>query len=86
MDSTIAFYLAIAVFLLTYVGIMSEKIPVRSARSPAAASLIYLGFVTQDEALKKFIDFNTLGLLTGMMLLIAVVKRSGFLRPWRCGP
>lgn len=48
--------------------------------------MIYLGFVTQDEALKKFIDFNTLGLLTGMMLLIAVVKRSGFLRPWRCGP
>lgn len=78
MDSTVAFYLATAIFLLTYVGIMSEKIPRTICSLAGGGLMIYLGFVSQDEALKEFIDFNTLGLLTGMMLLIAVVKRSGF--------
>ena len=29
-------------------------------------------------AIKEFIDFNTLGLLAGMMVLISIVKQSGF--------
>ena len=78
MDGTTAFYVATGVFLLTYVGIMSEKIPRTICSLVGGGMMIYLGFVSQDEALKEFIDFNTLGLLMGMMILIAVVKRSGF--------
>lgn len=78
MDSTTAFYIAIGVFLLTYLGIMSEKIPRTICSLAGGGLMIYCGFVTQDAALKEYIDFNTLGLLTGMMMLIAVVKRSGF--------
>lgn len=78
MDSSMAFYIAIGVFLLTYVGIMSEKLPRTICSLAGGGLMIYFGFVTQDMALKEFIDFNTLGLLTGMMVLIAVVKRSGF--------
>ena len=40
--------------------------------------MIYFGLVTQEQAITEFIDFNTLGLLTGMMILISVVKQSGF--------
>lgn len=78
MDATTAFYVAVAVFLLTYVGIMTEKVPKTICSLAGGGLMIYCGFVTQEEALKTFIDWNTLGLLTGMMLLIAVVKKSGF--------
>ncbi len=78
MDSTMAFYIAVSVFLLTYVGIMTEKIPRTICSLVGGGLMILFGFVTQEMALKEFIDFNTLGLLTGMMILIAVVKRSGF--------
>jgi len=37
------------------------------------------GFYTQEMALEA-IDFNTIGLLLGMMVLIAILKRSGFFR------
>lgn len=78
MDATTAFYVAVVVFLLTYVGIMTEKIPKTICSLAGGGLMIYCGFVSQEEALKDFIDWNTLGLLTGMMLLIAVVKKSGF--------
>ncbi|MFC1624267.1 SLC13 family permease [Candidatus Omnitrophota bacterium] len=35
------------------------------------------GFYSQDQALKA-IDFNTLGLLLGMMVIASVLKRTGF--------
>ena len=72
------FYLAIAIFVLTYVAIMSEKIPRTICAMFGGGAMLYCGYVTQDEAIKQFIDFNTIGLLCGMMILIAVVKKSGF--------
>lgn len=78
MDSSTSFYVAVAVFLLTYVGIMTEKIPRTVCSLAGGGAMIYFGFMSQDMAIKEFIDFNTLGLLTGMMVLIAVVKKSGF--------
>ena len=74
------FYLAIAIFVLTYVAIMSEKIPRTICAMFGGGAMLYCGYVTQDEAIKQFIDFNTIGLLCGMMILIAVVKKSGFFR------
>ncbi len=38
-----------------------------------------LGFYTQEEALKA-IDFNTIGLLAGMMVIIGVLRGTGFFR------
>ena len=78
MSSSVQFYLAIFIFLMTYAGIMSEKIH-RTICAPAGGgAMIYFGLVTQEQAITEFIDFNTLGLLTGMMILISVVKQSGF--------
>lgn len=71
-------YLAIAIFALTYVGIVTEKIPRAFCALIGGGLMIYCGFLTQEEAVKEFIDFNTIGLLTGMMILISVVRLSGF--------
>lgn len=38
-----------------------------------------LGFYTQEEALKA-IDFNTIGLLAGMMVIVGVLRGTGFFR------
>ena len=80
MSGSMQFYLAIAIFVLTYVAIMSEKIPRTICAMFGGGAMLYCGYVTQDEAIKQFIDFNTIGLLCGMMILIAVVKKSGFFR------
>ena len=78
MSSSVQFYLAIFIFLMTYAGIMSEKIHRTICALAGGGAMIYFGLVTQEQAITEFIDFNTLGLLTGMMILISVVKQSGF--------
>lgn len=78
MSSSVQFYLAIFIFLMTYAGIMSEKIHRTICALAGGGATIYFGLVTQEQAITEFIDFNTLGLLTGMMILISVVKQSGF--------
>lgn len=76
MPST--FYIAIAIFAVTYAAIILDKIPHTLCALVGGGLMIYLGLVTQDTAIKKFIDFNTLGLLAGMMVLISIVRESGF--------
>jgi Na+/H+ antiporter NhaD/arsenite permease-like protein len=76
--TTFQFYLAIFIFCLTYAGIMSEKIPRTICALAGGGAMIYCGYLTQAEAFQKFVDWNTLGLLAGMMILISVVKKSGF--------
>lgn len=72
------FYIAIVIFTITYVAIILDKIPHTLCALIGGGLMIYLGLVTQDTAIKKFIDFNTLGLLAGMMILISIVRKSGF--------
>ena len=38
--------------------------------------MIVVGVLNQEEAIKG-IDFNTIGLLTGMMILVSISRRSG---------
>ena len=72
------FYIAIIIFIVTYAAIILDKIPHTLCALIGGGLMIYLGLVTQDTAIKKFIDFNTLGLLAGMMILISIVRKSGF--------
>src|SRR3712207_7144191 len=58
----------------SYAGIMSEKIHRTICALAGGGAMIYFGLVTQEQAITEFIDFNTLGLLTGMMILISVVR------------
>ncbi len=73
-------YAAIAIFVITYVVIISERID-RSTISMAGASAmvlagIYFGFFEQGEVIGA-IDWNTIGLLLGMMLIVGVIEETG---------
>jgi Na+/H+ antiporter NhaD/arsenite permease-like protein len=71
-------------FVLTYVLIMIERVN-RAIVALLAAGLMILGGVLTQEAAAAGIDFNTIGLLTGMMIIIAITKESGifqFLAIW----
>ncbi|MCD4691123.1 ArsB/NhaD family transporter [bacterium] len=69
------------IFVATYFFIVTERINRTTiALAGALAVLLLPGLgLTQEEAV-GFIDFNTLGLLVGMMLIVAVLKRTGVFR------
>ena len=65
-----------AALLATYAVIIWDKLN-RSIVALVGASLtILIGVLDQDEALRG-VDWNTLGLLTGMMILVSISRRSG---------
>lgn len=64
------------VFVLTYALVVTEKINRSIVALLGAGLMIMLGIINQQTAING-IDFNTLGLLTGMMVIVAVSRRSG---------
>jgi len=76
--------LAAVLFLITYAVIMSEKINRAIVSLLAAGLMIVLGILNQEAAIRG-IDFNTIGLLIGMMVIVAITRQSGifqFLAIW----
>lgn len=63
-------------FILTYAIILTDKLNRAIIAGLGAGLMLSLGVLTQEQAIKG-VDFNTLGLLTGMMVLVAITKRSG---------
>lgn len=63
-------------FLIVYAFIISEKIHRTVLALCGAALLVLLGVLTQHEAV-GFIDFNTIGLLFGMMVIVGITSKSG---------
>ncbi|MDD5986758.1 MAG: ArsB/NhaD family transporter [Eubacteriales bacterium] len=69
-------YIAIIVFILVMVCIVTEKVHRAVAAIAGASVLIVTGVLSFDKAISH-VDFNTLGVLMGMMMFVAVVKKSG---------
>jgi Na+/H+ antiporter NhaD/arsenite permease-like protein len=65
-----------ALLIATYAAIMSEKLNRAIVALLGAGLMITLGLLNQEQAVEG-IDFNTLALLTGMMLIVAIARRSG---------
>ncbi len=63
-------------FVVTYLLIVTEKLN-RAIVSLTAACLMIIGGVLTQEAAFEGVDFNTLGLLTGMMMIVGITKNSG---------
>jgi Na+/H+ antiporter NhaD/arsenite permease-like protein len=61
---------------VTYAVIVTEKINRAIVATVGAALMVVGGVMTQEEALEG-VDWNTIGLLTGMMILVSVARRSG---------
>ena len=63
-------------FVVTYAVIVSEKVNRAIVSLLGAGLMVMLGVLNQETAISG-IDFNTLGLLTGMMVIVTITKRSG---------
>src|SRR4051812_4052292 len=69
-------WVATILFVLTYAVIMSDKLNRAIVALLGAGLLILVGVLDQKEAMAA-VDFNTLGLLLGMMLIVNITRRSG---------
>ena len=68
--------ISIVIFLLVMVAIVSEKVHRAAASLAGAVILLATHVLTVDSAIEH-VDVNTVGVLVGMMLFVAVVKNSG---------
>ena len=71
-----AMWVSTGILAITYATIMSEKINRAVVALIGACLMVIVGVLDQQEALRG-IDWNTLGLLTGMMILVSISRRSG---------
>ena len=74
--------IALVIFCITYVGIIFTRLPKINIDRPSAAffgavAMVVFGVLTFDEAVKA-VDYNTIALLLGMMVIIATLQLDGF--------
>jgi Na+/H+ antiporter NhaD/arsenite permease-like protein len=69
-------WVATTLFVVTYLVIMTDRLNRAIVALLGAGLLILLGVLDQKEAMAA-VDFNTLGLLLGMMLIVNITRRSG---------
>jgi Na+/H+ antiporter NhaD/arsenite permease-like protein len=68
--------IAVAVFLFTYALIVDERIHRAVAAMMGAAIVVFIGIVPW-EALLEHVDFGTIFLLLGMMIIVNTARGSG---------
>jgi|YNPNPStandDraft_1061719.scaffolds.fasta_scaffold12543_2 Na+/H+ antiporter NhaD/arsenite permease-like protein len=73
---------SLVVFVITYTGIIFTRLPWVNIDRPSAAffgavSMLLFGVLTLEEAVRA-IDFTTIFLLLGMMIIIATLQIDGF--------
>ncbi len=71
-----AMWVSTCILAITYAVIMTEKVNRAIVALIGASVMIVVGVLEQEEAIKG-VDWNTLGLLTGMMILVSISRRSG---------
>ena len=76
MEGNSQIIFASAVFLISYAIIISEKIH-RTVVALLGGMLVIIGGVINQEQAIEAIDFNTIGLLVGMMVIVGIARNSG---------
>ena len=66
---------ALIIFVITYLGIIFNKLPLlnlnrKTSAYAGSAAMILFGMISFEDAVKS-IDFNTIVLLLGMMIIIS---------------
>lgn len=69
-------WVSTCILAVTYAIIISEKVNRSIIALLGAGAMVLVGVMNQYEALKG-VDWNTIGLLTGMMILVSISRRSG---------
>ena len=68
--------LAIGIFALTYALLISERLHRTAAALLGAALVVGAGVLNQKAAFRA-VDFSTIGLLLGMMIIVNFLRRTG---------
>ncbi|MCX8126383.1 MAG: SLC13 family permease, partial [Dehalococcoidia bacterium] len=73
---------ATVILIVSYIGIAFTRLPHVNIDRPSAAFtgavlMVVCGVISFDEAVRA-IDFNTIALLLGMMVLVSVLQQAGF--------
>lgn len=71
-----AMWVATGLLVVTYAVIISERVNRAIVALIGAGLMIQLGVLDQAEAVRG-IDFNTIALLTGMMVIVAITRKCG---------
>ena len=69
-------WMAVAIFIVTYAVILTERVNRAIVAVLGASVMVLAGVMTQTQGISA-IDFNTLGLLLGMMIVVTITKESG---------
>jgi Na+/H+ antiporter NhaD/arsenite permease-like protein len=69
-------WIALAIFVVTYGAIASDRIDRTLAALLGAVAVILLGIVTQEAGFRA-VDWNVIFLLFGMMVIAGVLRRTG---------
>lgn len=68
--------IASGILVLSYVMLFSEKLNRAVAVLLGAVGMILLGVLSYEQAIKG-VDFNTIALLVGMMIMVGIMEKSG---------
>jgi Na+/H+ antiporter NhaD/arsenite permease-like protein len=68
---------AVTVFVVVLAVIAAEVVNRTVAALLGAAVVVSFGVVEQHEAAAEFVDWNTIGLLLGMMVIVAILNKTG---------
>ncbi|EIT87105.1 hypothetical protein A374_02589 [Fictibacillus macauensis ZFHKF-1] len=71
--------IALSIFLITYGLIISEKVHRTIVSMLGGALMVMFGIVSQKSAIHH-IDFNTVGLLVGMMIIVTITAETGLFK------
>jgi Na+/H+ antiporter NhaD/arsenite permease-like protein len=79
MDHTshVQVIIAVVVFVLAYAFIISEKIHRTIIALIGAAIMVFAGILDVHEVFTKYIEWNTITLLVGMMILVGITSKTG---------
>ncbi len=69
-------WMSVSILIITYAILLSEKLNRTVIALLGAGVMIVSGVIDQDQAIAG-IDFNTIALLTGMMIIVSITRTSG---------
>jgi Na+/H+ antiporter NhaD/arsenite permease-like protein len=69
-------WLSTTILVVAYAVLLSEKLNRTVAALLGGGVMIISGVIDQDQAIAG-IDFNTIALLTGMMIIVSITRVSG---------
>ncbi len=69
--------IAVAIFVVTYIFIATEWIHKTYAALAGGLVIVWVGILTQEDAFSFHVDWNTIFLLLGLMLIVNALRPTG---------